>query len=116
MSLSDAFNRAAVESTTRAIVNTLPNEQGRLERKAALVWIPVTEKHEGGLDATIRANVVDTINANVRDGVPWSDITASKLVGRGDYPFTVYGYHRASGASRVMPDGHMGAWDWVLEG
>ena len=31
------------------------------------------------------------------------------------YSFTVYGYFRASGTSGVMPEGHMGAWEWVLE-
>ena len=31
------------------------------------------------------------------------------------YSFTVYGYLCALGASGVMPEGHMGAWEWVLE-
>ena len=31
------------------------------------------------------------------------------------FSFTVYGYFRALGASGVMPEGHMGAWEWVLE-
>ena len=31
------------------------------------------------------------------------------------YSFTVYGYFSASGAIGVMPEGHMGAWEWVLE-
>ena len=31
------------------------------------------------------------------------------------YSFTLYGYFCASGASRVVPEGHMGACEWVLE-
>ena len=32
------------------------------------------------------------------------------------YSFTIYGYLCASGASGFMPaEGHMGAWEWVLE-
>ena len=32
------------------------------------------------------------------------------------YSFTIYEYFRASGASGFMPaEGHMGAWEWVLE-
>ena len=31
------------------------------------------------------------------------------------YSFTVYGCFCASGTSGVLPEGHMGAWDWVLE-
>jgi hypothetical protein len=53
-----------------------------MAKNLGLVYV-LAVKDEKGIDATIRSNVVDVINANIRAGIAWDVITASKLTGRG---------------------------------
>jgi hypothetical protein len=55
----------------------------------------------------------------VRYGLMWPYMIAYLLITLlipPTYSFTVYVYfHASAGVSGVVPEGHMGAWEWVLE-
>ena len=84
-----AKDAAAGESPNQAVpVSSTEAEDQPNSSHAPLVYVLPTRRVEG-LDATIRSNVVEVMNANIRAGIAWDDIIGSKLAGRGVMPGVV---------------------------
>jgi glutamate racemase len=95
--LSSAFTNARLQSQASVPISNIvknaakPQEQqvqeqvhADEEKEGKLRLVYVLAQRDTTLDATIRMNVTDIINANIRKGIQWGAIKASKLAGRGE--------------------------------